>query len=109
MQIIVVVAKYTSSSGLSARILHLKGEKIFGSTKHKVDLPPRLKVDSHWHDWVNFSRLKVGNPIALINQLSTMDVKETSGLVSNDTHNGVEVFKCLCGEGIWRIECCPQV
>ncbi len=45
-----LVIKYTSSFGFSARILHLKGEKIFGSTKHKVDLQPKLEVDSHQHD-----------------------------------------------------------
>jgi hypothetical protein len=23
------------------------------------------------------------------------------------THNGTEVLECLCGDGIWQIECCP--
>jgi len=35
------------SYGLSTRILHLKGEKVFGSAKCKVDLPPRLEANSH--------------------------------------------------------------
>ncbi len=36
--IVVVVAKYTSTSSLSAIILHLEGEEVFRSTKRKVDL-----------------------------------------------------------------------
>jgi hypothetical protein len=47
VKIIVAIAKYTSSFGLFVRILHLEGEKMFGSTKRKVDLPPRLEANSH--------------------------------------------------------------
>jgi hypothetical protein len=50
IQIVVTIAKYTSSSGLSVRISHLEGEEGFGSTKHKADLPPSSKVDYHMHD-----------------------------------------------------------
>ncbi len=38
IQIIVTIAKYTSSFNLSTRISHLEGE-VFGSAKHKADLP----------------------------------------------------------------------
>jgi hypothetical protein len=67
IQIVVVIAKYTSSFGLSARISHLEGEEVFGSTKCKVDLPPRLEIDSHWHDQVNVFCPKVANAMAPIN------------------------------------------
>jgi len=50
VQIVATIAKYISSSGLSIRIPHLAGEEMFGSTKCKVDLPPRLKANSHQHD-----------------------------------------------------------
>ncbi len=42
-----------------------------------------------------------------INQLSTVDVGETSGLDPIITHNGVEVFECLYGDDIWQIESYP--
>jgi hypothetical protein len=50
IEIIVALAKYTSSFGLSIRILHLEGEEVFGSPKRKVDLPPKSEVDSHRYD-----------------------------------------------------------
>jgi hypothetical protein len=44
VEIIVTIAKYTSSFGFYARKSHLEGEKMFTSTKCKVDLPPWLEV-----------------------------------------------------------------
>jgi hypothetical protein len=40
----------------TTRIPHLEGEEIFGSTKHKLDLPPGDDGDSHRPDKVNFSQ-----------------------------------------------------
>jgi hypothetical protein len=100
IQITVAIAKYTSSFGLSIKILHLEGEEVFGLAKCKAYLPPRLKVGSHWHDWVHF-RLKVANATTLINKLSIVDVGETNGLDHVISHNGAEVLECLCGDGIW--------
>jgi hypothetical protein len=37
----------------------MEGEKIFGSCKHKLDLSPSSKGDSHKHDRVNFSCTRV--------------------------------------------------
>jgi hypothetical protein len=67
IQIVTAIAKYTSSFDLYVRIPHLEGEKFFGSIKHKVNLPPRSEVDSHQHDQVNFSHLKVANVTTSIN------------------------------------------
>jgi hypothetical protein len=67
VEIAIAVAKYTSSSSLSTRIPHLEGEEMFGSTKHKVDLPLGLKAESHRHDQVNFSHSKVANATIPIN------------------------------------------
>jgi hypothetical protein len=50
IQIVVTVAKYNSSSSHSARILHLEGEEMFRSAKHKENLPPRSKINSHQCD-----------------------------------------------------------
>ncbi len=47
IQIVVIVAKYNSSSSISTTILHLEGEEVFGSTKHKTNLPLGSKVNSH--------------------------------------------------------------
>jgi hypothetical protein len=71
---------YTSSSNLSIRALHLEGEEVFRLAKCKVDLPFGLEADSHRHYHVSFFNLKVANGIP-INQLSIMDVGETSSLV----------------------------
>ena len=40
---------------LNTQILHLEGEKVFGSAKQKLDLPPRDDGNSHRHHRVNFS------------------------------------------------------
>ncbi len=80
---------------------------MFGLTKHKANLLVGSKVNSHWHDWVNFFRPKVANAIARINQLLVVDVGETNNPMPIVTHNGVEVLECICGEGIWQIERCP--
>ena len=42
-------------AGLNTRVPHLEGETIFGSAKHKLDLPPGDDNDSHRHDRVNYS------------------------------------------------------
>jgi len=47
VQIVVVVAKYTSSFGLSVKILHLEGEEMFRSVKRKANLPFGLEKNSH--------------------------------------------------------------
>ena len=40
---------------LNTRVLHLEGEKMFGSAKRKLDLPPGDESDSHRHDRINYS------------------------------------------------------
>jgi hypothetical protein len=37
-----------------------------------------------------------------------VDVGETNIFDFVITDNGVKVLECLCGDGIWRIECCPS-
>lgn len=49
------VCIYVGGGFLSTQIPHLQGEKINGSSKWKLDLPPNLEHDSHRHDKVNFS------------------------------------------------------
>ncbi len=87
----------------------MEGEEVFGSTKHKLDLPPGSNVDSHQHDRMNFSHLKVANATTPINQQLIIDVGKASGANLIVTHNGVEVLQCLCGDNIWLIEHCPEV
>jgi hypothetical protein len=47
----------------------------------------------------------VANAITPINQSLAMG--ETNDLELVVMQNGVKVLVCLCGEGIWQIECCP--
>ncbi len=81
---------------------------MFESSKCKADLPYRSEADSHQHDRVNFFDSKVANATTLIKQSSFVDVGEGSGIDLVVTRHGAEVFECLCGDGIWQIECCPQ-
>jgi hypothetical protein len=68
VQIVTIVAKYTSSCGLFIIILHLEDENLFGLAKRKANLPPRSKTNSHTHDQMNFSHLKMANAMTPINQ-----------------------------------------
>ena len=42
-------------SGSNTQVPHLDGEKVFGSAKRKLDLPPGDDSDSHCHDRINYS------------------------------------------------------
>ncbi len=66
----------SSSSSLSTIILHLGDEDVLKSAKHKVNLPPRSKANSHQLDQMNFFCPKLVNATVLINQLSIVDVGE---------------------------------
>ncbi len=67
VEITTTIIKYTLSFSLFTKIPQLEGEKVFGSTKCKADLPHGSKKNSHQYDWVNFSCLKVANAMAPIN------------------------------------------
>jgi hypothetical protein len=67
IQIATMVPNYTSSFGLSIRILHLESDKMFGLAKRKVDFPSKLGAYSHWHDQLNFFHLKMANAMTSIN------------------------------------------
>ena len=41
--------------GVNTRVPHLEGERVFGSAKRNLDLPPRDETNSHHHDSVNYS------------------------------------------------------
>jgi hypothetical protein len=49
----------------------------------------------------------MANATTPIKYFLTMDVGKTNIHVLIITHNGVEVLKCLCGDGIWRTKHCP--
>jgi hypothetical protein len=42
-----VIQKYVHGATMMSKVIHLKGEEIFGSYKWKLDLLPWLKRDSH--------------------------------------------------------------
>ena len=51
----------SADASLNPKVPHLKRERIFGSTKRKLDLPLGDKSDFHLHDWVNISVPKTGH------------------------------------------------
>ena len=54
-----LVDELSDDAGLNTRVPHLEGERVFGFAKRKLDLPPGDDGDSHRHDRVNFSVLKL--------------------------------------------------
>jgi hypothetical protein len=80
---------------------------MFASTKCKANLPLGSEANSHQHDRMNFSRLKMANAMALFDQLSAVDVGE--GNIANlvVTYNGAEVLECLYGDDIGELNIVP--
>ena len=63
-RVVKLLEQVTAEAGVNTRIPHLEGETILGSTKRKLDLPPGDDSDSHSHDRVNFTLLKIGRGIS---------------------------------------------
>ncbi len=104
------ITKYTNRSSFTIKILHLEGQKVFGSTKWRANITPGLKGDSHMHDRVNFSRLRVNTtPSGFVG--SNVDANKSNGIVRDEafvlTFQGLKVQECVRGDGVWRIERCP--
>ena len=49
---------------MNTRVPHFEGEKVFGSTKQKLDLPLGDESDSHKHDRINYSIPKLGKGLS---------------------------------------------
>ena len=54
----------SSDARLNIKILHLEGEKVFGSSKHKLDLPSGNERDSYHHDCVNYNVPKLSKEVS---------------------------------------------
>jgi hypothetical protein len=89
----------------------LEGQEVFGFTKQRVNIGPRLEGDSHKHDLVNFSRPKI-NAMSSGFIGSNVDDGKPSGIVRDEafvlTFQGFKVQKRVCGDGVWRIGRCPS-
>jgi hypothetical protein len=48
-QLLKVFLKYGFGSSFITKITHMEHEEVFGSSKWKAHLPPRLEGDSHKH------------------------------------------------------------
>ena len=103
-------------AGINTRVPHLEGERVFGSAKRKLDLPPGDETDSHRHDRVNYSVPKLskkGSPsqsrIALsvpsnANMGRSAKASSSHGGVVR-TKTGLPVFELSCANLMsWRIE-----
>jgi hypothetical protein len=106
------IAKYTSMFSFTIKILHLEGEKVFGSTNQRADIALGSKGNSHKHDRVNFSQPKV-NAMSSGVTSSNVDVGESNGIVRDEafvlTFQELKVQELVCGDGVWRIERCPPL
>ena len=103
-------------AGVNTRVPHLEGERVFGSAKRKLDLPPGDETDSHHHDRVNYSVPKLskkGSPsqsrIALsipsnANMGRSSKASSLHGGVVR-TKTGLPVLELSCANLMsWRIE-----
>ena len=115
-----LVDELSDDAGLNTRLLHLEGERVFGSAKRKLDLPLGNDSDSHRHSHINFSVPKLSTR-ASPNQCqvtlkssavtSTQDfarstVSSTSRPSLVRTKNGHPIVESPCTNLMdWRIEC----
>ena len=114
-----LVDELSDDAGLNTRVLHLEGERVFGSAKRKLDLPPRDDGDSHCHDRVNFSVPKLSKRASLDQchaALKSPDVTSTQDFVTSNvssasrpshvrTKNGLSIVESPCTNLMdWRIE-----
>jgi hypothetical protein len=101
----IIVAKLVSGSSYTSKILHLEGEKVFGSVKQKKKSPLGLEGDSHTHIHANFSCLRV--KFSSCNFAPNGDVGQSNRSQEGFLvliHNGEEVLECLYGDNVWDIE-----
>ena len=117
LKIAKLVDDVSDVAGLNTRVPHLEGERVFGSAKRKLDLPPGDETDSHRHDRVNYSVSKLskkGSPnqsrIALLvpsNAHSGRSAKASSSHARVvRTKIGFPIIELSCANMMsWRIEC----
>jgi hypothetical protein len=53
------MAKMPRTAKFCVHVLHMEGEEVFGSQKHKLDMPLGDKQESHKPNRVNFTCLRV--------------------------------------------------
>lgn len=101
LQMVIVVTKFVSGSSYTLRILHLEGEKVFGSTKWMQDLSLWLEGNLHKHDciiffgpWMEFTSHNFTSNIN-VGYLSCS--REAFPIL---IHNGEKVLEHLCGDDV---------
>ena len=115
-----LVDELSDDAGLNTRVPHLEGERVFGSAKRKLDLPPGDDGDSHRHNRVNFSVPKLSKRaspgqchvalkslgVASSQDFARSTVSSTSRPSLVRTKNGHAIVESLCTNLMdWRIEC----
>ena len=103
--------------GLNTCVPHLEGERVFGSAKQKLDLPPEDESDSHRHDCVNYSVSKLLKKVSPSQSRIPLSVPSNahSGRSTKNSSSHVGVVRTKTGFPIiessytklmsWRIEC----
>ena len=111
-----VVEDVSCGAGLNTRVPHLEGEKVFGSAKRKLDLPPGDASDSHRHNRVNYSISKLSrttSPFQCRSALSRRRGPGGSGVAHGCTSEeqvtrakcGLPIIESSCADSMaWRIE-----
>jgi hypothetical protein len=91
-QLIKVDLKYGLGSSFITKITHMEHEEIFGSSKWKAQLPPRLEGDSHKHVHLHVNT-QIGKSLVQIKQLlNNNDPYE----YMDNIDGGVEVLEDQC-------------
>jgi hypothetical protein len=109
LQMVIVVTKFVSGSSYTLRILHLEGEKVFGSTKWMQDLSLWLEGNLYKHDciiffcpWMEFTSHNFTSNI----NVGYLNCSQEAFPIF--IHNGEDVLEHLCGDDVWLIEQCPS-
>jgi hypothetical protein len=98
-KLVEAISSLCKHNGLAFKIPHVKGEKVFGSCKRRMDLPPSLSMDSHRLDCVNFSMPKEGGQVVkgktnAFVPFANID-KSLSGSLKVFSRNGKKILEIL--------------
>ena len=107
LRVVKVVDDISSDAGLNTRVLHLEGEKVFGSTKHKLDLPQGDESDSHRHRRVTYNVSKLSKRASYNEFLTTLllpTIAQHGGLAQASTSQ-IGVVQTKIGLLIFEYPC----
>ena len=105
------VEDVSCATDLNTRVPHLEGEKVFGSAKQKLDLPPGDASDSHWHDRVNYNIPKLSRTASPFQCRSALSGHRGPGGsdVAHGSTSEEQLTRAKCGSPIIESSCADSM